>query len=302
MSEETLVRQAHSAPEEHPDVARQIAHEGAHPIIVADRLDRPHPLVIRTKAHLPRRPDHDGTLWSRLGPLPVRVSRDQLARALRIFDSFLKACEQRGFAVSVPDERDVKIRVHGEDLAVGLEEPSRRTDHILTAREERELWQGRGWSIPRYDYAPTGVLTFTIHEYTDGIRHRWSDGKSRTVEACLNEIIVALVRIAVTVLRPRRLEHERQRTLRLEAERRRQHEQNRLSALNQNLEAWRRNQDLRGFLAVVEKTAAKRWGKIPENSGVELWLRWARDLADRTDPLEGFVANLREGEESRDVE
>jgi hypothetical protein len=297
---EILIRPTPSADApQHPEVAKQIAYEGDHPIAVPDRLNRPHRLVASTRDNLQGlRPDNDGTLRGRKAPLPVRVSPNQVPRALRIFDSFLKACEERGFAVTAPDEQhpDAKIRIHGEKLAVRLEEHSRRTDHILTPKEQEERRQGRGWSIPRYDYAPTGVLTFTIDEYTEGLRHRWSDRKSRPLESCLNEILVALVRIALTVLRPRRLEIARAHQRRLREERRYERERTRLAALKQNLEAWRRNQDLRAFLAAVEDASRKRSGEITKDTPLGRWLRWAHDLADRTDPLDGFVAEVSAGD------
>lgn len=284
---------------EHPEVAKQIAYEEDHPITIPERLNRPHQLVARTRDHLqPCRPDTDGTLRSRAAPLRVRVSPDQVSRALRMSDSLLKACEERGFAVTVPDEHhpDAKLRVHGEELAVRLEEHSRRTEHVLTPKEQEERRQGHGWSIPRYDYEPTGVLTFTVDEYAEGLRHRWSDRKNRRLESCLNEILVALVRIAVTVLRPRRLEIARAHQRRLREERRYEREQARLAALKQNLEAWRRNQDLRAFLTAVEEAARKRSGKITKDTPLDRWLRWAHDLADRTDPLDGFVEEVSGGD------
>ncbi len=73
--------------------------------------------------------------------------------------------------------------------------------------------------------------SFTIHEYTEGLQHRWSDRKNRPLESRINEIIVALVRISVTVVRPRRLEAHRARQRRLEEERRWMREQARLLAL-----------------------------------------------------------------------
>lgn len=100
---------------------------------------------------------------------------------------------------------------------------------------------------------------------------------------------MALVRIAVSVLKPRHLRWEQEELRRREAEKRWYEEQERLRLLNKNLEAWRTNRELRSFLAAVEATAAKRLGPIAENTPMEWWLRWADDLADRTDPLDTLV-------------
>jgi hypothetical protein len=283
---------------EDPEVTKQLAYEENHLITVPERLNDPHRLVALTRDHLQAcLRGTDGTLRSRAAPLRVRVSPDQISRALRVSDSLLKACEERGFAVTVPDEHhpDARLRVHGEDLAVRLEECSRRTEHVLTPKEQEERRRGHGSNIPRYDYEPTGVLTFTIDEYAEGLRRRWSDRRNRPLESCLNEIIVAIVRIALTVLRPRRLERERENQRWLREARHQERERARLEALTKNLQAWKSNRDLRSFLAAVETAAGGRQGQISKDRSMDRWLQWAYKLAEQTDPLNGFVAAVSKG-------
>jgi hypothetical protein len=283
------------AKEEHPEVAAQIAYEQEHPIEVSDRLDRPHRLVVQTRDALrPRSPEGNGTLWTKGCPLAARVSPKQLPRALRILNALLKACEQRGFSVGLGTEQDprAKIMIQGMKLDFHLEEHSKRSDHVLNKREEEDRRLGRGWGIPLYDYAPDGVFTFTIDEYTEGLQHRWSDRKNRPLESRLNEIIVAFFRIAVTVLKPRHLRWEEEARQRHEAEKRWVEERERQRHLNEALEAWRTNQELRSFLAAVESAAAKRLGSIAENTPMDVWFRWAHDLADRSDPLDSLVMGI----------
>jgi hypothetical protein len=70
-----------------------------------------------------------------------------------------------------------------------------------------------------------------------------------------------------------------------------------LRLLNKNLEAWRRNQELRSFVAAVEDAAQRRGASKQREGPLEEWLRWARDLADREDPLNNFIDQIgrREG-------
>lgn len=292
----TIVGEPSKEKEEHPIVAAQIAYERDHPIAVPDHLTRPHSLVAQAKDALrPRVPE--SYVAVRRNPLPARVSAKQIPRALRIFDAFFKACEDRGFAVKAKkgeDGRDegVRIVVHGEEIAVGLDEANQRSDHVLTAREESERQKGRGWMIPQYDYTPSGNFTFTIHEYTEGLRHRWSDRKKRNLDSCLNDIMVALVRISVTILQPRRMEAARRHQEWLEEERRRRIYWARMDALNEALKKWQESQELRLFVAAVDEAAQKRLGTIPENSPIKDWISWARAVADRIDPLDGFIDSL----------
>ncbi len=280
--------------EEHPDVAAQIAYEAEHPIVVPAELRRPHSLVAASREVLrPRRPETLGTIWQRGSPLEIHVSPKQLSRALRIFDSLLKACEERGFGVSVGEEQNAtaRIDVKGEGMAVSIREPSRRTDHILTAREREEQRQGRGWSISRYDYNPSGRLILTIEESADGNPHRWSDREKRPLEDCLNDIVVSLVRISVTVLKPRQIRWERERQIRAEEDRRRQIYWSRMNALTKNLQEWQKNQELRKFIAAVEDAAENRDPTLKDGPFGE-WLSWAQAVADQDDPLEAFINQL----------
>ena len=291
------------AEEEHTEVAAQIAYETQHPIVVADRLNRPHRFVAQTRdAFRSRQPDRTGILWTKGDRLSVSVSPKQLPRALRVIDSLLKACEERGFPAVVGREQDscAKIKVHGEELEVSIRERSKRTDHVLNRQEEKERSLGRDWSIRRYDYTPTGVLNFTIDEYGRGLRCRWSDQNKRLLESRLNEIIVALVRISVTVLKPRRIEAERRHQLWLEEEERRRIYRAKTEALTENLKKWQENQQLRGFIAAIEDAAQKRWGASPSATPIAGWLRWAREMADTSDPLERYLSRIGE-EESQDT-
>jgi len=275
--------------EEDPTVGAQIAYETDHPIVVPDKLNRPHPLVAKAR--------EEGGVR-----LPINVSAKQVPRALRFFDALFKACEARGFSVKHVRE-DYKSRttleVHGEEMAIGLDEPNRRSDHVLTAEEEARKKRNGYLYSPRYDFTPTGRFVFTIDEWADGMRHRWTDRDRRPIEACLNEIMVAFVRISVTVLRPRRIEAVRRHQLEVERERLWQIERAKLDAVNKAVPDWRRAQDLREFIAAVERAAGAS-GESVEDGRLAEWLVWARDLAERSDPVKKFVRDLSKPTSSDD--
>ena len=169
---------------------------------------------------------------------------------------------------------------------------SKRSDHVLNRREEEDRRRGRGWGIARYDYAPTGILTFSIDEFADTLQRRWSDREKRPLESRLNEIVVAMVRIAITVLKPRHQRREEEARQREEAQRRWLEERWQLESLNKALEGWRSSRELRQYVAAVEKIADDRFGSAGRAQGLQEWLGWARDLAERTDPLGAFVEQL----------
>jgi hypothetical protein len=156
--------------EEHPDVAAQIAYEAAHPIVVPEHLHRPHRLVTRTRESLrPSRPDAIGAPPTPGGTLEVRVSRQQLPRALRIFDALLKACEERGFSIVAGEERHsgVKIKVRGEELSVSI--PSRIGEPTTSFRPESRRSNGRDGD-GQFRATTSHPRAFSFSRSTDGLR------------------------------------------------------------------------------------------------------------------------------------
>jgi hypothetical protein len=281
---------------EHPDVETRLAYEGEHPIVVPETLRQPHRLVIQARESL--RPQLPGERYdAKWNPFHMNVSSKLVPRTLRFYDTLIKECEKRGFPVSVPKEprSEMKIRVHDEELSVGIDEPNRRSEHVLTQREEAEKRAGKLWYSPKYDYTRTGQLIFTINEWGDGDRRRWTDREKRPIENCLNEIIVALVRTSVTCLKPRRIEAERRERERAEEERRQWAFRAKVDVLERNMKAWQENQKLRAFVAAVEEAAQARKGTVEGNSPINEWLAWARSLADWNDPMEKFLERLANG-------
>src|SRR5262249_44073907 len=95
-----------------------------------------------------------------------------------------------------------------------------------------------------------------------------------------------------TVLKPRRLRWEEEERRRHEAETRWYEEQKRLRLLDENLKAWRSNQDLRMFLEAMETEIRARGSSKEGSEHVDACLRWERELADRSDPLPGYLSRL----------
>jgi hypothetical protein len=127
----------------------------------------------------------------------------------------------------------------------------------------------------------------------EGIRKNWNDGKSKVVEDGLKEFLTNLVTIA-DLKRQKRLEDEererrRQEELKAmqELERRRQEELRRLQDLENQALRWTKASQMRTYIAEVEKKASR--SDLPTEGQERLanWLRWAREHADRIDPLIG---------------
>lgn len=100
--------------------------------------------------------------------------------------------------------------------------------------------------------------------------------------------------IAVTaeVLRTRRLDSERQARERqatlerqAELERLRREEEARRQDLEQQVARWVKSQNLRAYLKALEQEATRREIAVAPDSPLGRWIAWAREHADRLDPL-----------------
>ncbi len=79
-----------------------------------------------------------------------------------------------------------------------------------------------------------------------------------------------------------RREADRQRVL---AEQVRREEEERRLVLERQAESWTRSQRLRAFIDEVERRAKAKGVSIAPDSELGAWIAWARQHADRLDPL-----------------
>jgi hypothetical protein len=262
-------------------------------IQVPEKLYSPHPLVAFTKQCL--KIGHSDT-YGRMRVahnkcLDVRISKDSIDRAMRIYDALIKALEKRGFSVSINESNGTTtISVLGEILEIRLEEPTTKVERELTQEEKKKLFQN-GWIYDRYKYIPSGKLVIRIDEYIDGMRKSWSDGKKHHLEDLLNSLIIGLIRAAEQekVKRLEREQREREWREQEEARRRRaeeiRQEKEKVERLLREAEAWQRAQQVRTYIEAVKQAAIQKHGFINAGSELDNWLKWATQQADRLDPL-----------------
>jgi hypothetical protein len=62
-------------------------------------------------------------------------------------------------------------------------------------------------AYPEFDVVYTGALALQIEGYSEGVRRTWADGKTQTIEALLDDIIVGLEAL-LAVRKSRREEQE----------------------------------------------------------------------------------------------
>jgi hypothetical protein len=160
----------------------------------------------------------------------------------------------------------------------------------------------------RNDFVPTGLLVFEIYD-SYAYRPILQDTKKRRIEDSINSILIEWVhkagrsRIGRRLAEEARKRHEEQERIRrqqeLERQRRLQElqarqkvEQDRVDGLLAQVDSWKKSQDLRSYIEAVERFLIQRDGIIADGSEAQKWLTWARQQADRFDPLAPTPASV----------
>lgn len=250
-----------------------ISKEGGE-IIVPDKLTNPDKLIIQARDLLIEKRGYnssDGIVNTYGHALSIRVTKDNISRALRFMDSFVKIIKKRGHSVEFENHTSFLI-IQGEKIEFYLREKLKRMPI-----ESNTSWQ-------QYDKIPTGKLAFNVK--ISWQISEWKDGKL-TLEEQLAKIIASL-EIRGEKLKQERIEREKywaeqREKERIEKDRQKQKELelDRFKKLLKNSNQWQEVKILRRYLDDTE-TKAKNNNTFTEE--FENWLLWARKKADWYDP------------------
>lgn len=236
-------------------------YESSHPISVDHTLQDAHPVTRLAASALGWAgecfPDAPPIDWRY--SLFVRVHHIGAKRVLPLLDAFLKACEMRGFTIHYDpkfEEQTLAISVWDKMIPIRFIERGPRVPYLLIEADGRygKIWQDTP-RLPlerKMDRVMLGLRTVAAERI---IRDReWAEHRRKIAEMT-----------------------ERREELREEVER----EQDAVDSLMQEADNWRRARDLRAYIAVVQKMAENA-GTLPDR---EQWMAWAKQQADRLDPL-----------------
>jgi len=272
------------------------------PIVVPDKLVRPHTLVAACMSALKRSTTHDGLLYfGDANVLDIRVSKESMDRALRLMDTLIKNSEADDNAWSISPEGKTIFYVHGQPLKVFLREKLTRKDRERPPPPPRpsKTVRGSDWVPNAVDtyflsgtyLAPTGVLFFQIDEWTDVRTQRiWSDTRNTVLEERLRDILAG-AKLAAAAVRAReeRLEADRKEWARKAAEKeaaaRVDEETRRLRLkLSREVEYWERWKRIEAFCAWIEREIVPTLAS--EDAGAAMaWLAWAREQGEVLRPV-----------------
>ena len=274
-------------------------------IVVANRLESPHPFIERTLRSLnSASADPQGLVSPKAKQcLDVAVGKDKVDRAMRIMDALVKAIETRGLKIWVEDGEygsTTYVEVMEEKFDLKLTEHIAKRERPLTVQEQLDHKDFPTlYSSVMYEDYPSGMLAIRIGGGRRYDRHRWSDKDGSQIERRLNKIIVWLYKEAERVKQWRREIEERDRRwaeekrIREEEERKRQKELARVKRFLKGAGRWHKAQKLRSFVCAVEDAVRNELGTVAPKSRMGRWLNWAKGRLDAYDPVERLKRQLR---------
>ncbi|HMM07168.1 MAG TPA: hypothetical protein PKD52_10970 [Clostridiales bacterium] len=217
-------------------------------------------------------------LWEELAP-------ETQPRVYRIIDSLIRVMEPLGCLLT----ENLDFIVRGEKVTLLIKESKKKTVHVLTKQERKELLlyqeavrngiSAQKPSIRKYDYVYKGRLSLHIDHWKE-----FRDSTKVRLEERLGEILICLYESS-EIARKEREERENARLL-LEKERRCREEGweeynaevEKTLALKNQAEDYALACKIRTYIAAVEN-------KEESNEKTAAWIAWAKNKADWYDPL-----------------
>lgn len=273
-------------------------------VVVSEELNDPHRLIsaTRTLANSAKVGDDGRIVLDFKRGLSINVSPSMVDRALRLFDALIKASESQGARWRVDSSGSTIVEWSAEPMKIALKEkmskrdlPPPKPEKPRRGQRYEPNWAAVNWR--RFEWVSTGVLTLYVDEYVEGYAQRtWNDTATAKLEEKLGDVIAGLPLIVSGIVAKREKHAAWQREW--DAQQRREREAARAKETQRQLRAdlvrattsWEQATRLRAFCDDVER-AMSCWSDERQAAGVK-WLKWAREQADRLDPLVNNVEKL----------
>jgi hypothetical protein len=175
-------------------------------------ITEPHKAILRTaKALRKGPPDRNGGVRAfGEGLCGIGVASVRVERAISFLDALARALENSGLLL-VATGQAMSVSADGDEAVFTLKERTHQEKHDPTGEElaaeeqrQKKLAKTHGrvspWlasigdrAYPEFDTVYTGEFIFQVDGYSDGVRRRWADGKTQTVERLLDGIVTGIV-------------------------------------------------------------------------------------------------------------
>jgi hypothetical protein len=185
--------------------------------------ERVHPILVATAKALRTAKTKETTMiaLSGAGLATIWVSSESVERILAFLDKLVRQLFAKEYVVEVV-AKGIKVSLAPDDLVFTLKEQTelhpheptqeerlaekRRQERIAKTNSSWEFWDSK-CAYPANDEIGTGHLILQVDGYSDGVRRRWADGKSQTLETLFDGIVAGFEALLAT-RKAKRLEME----------------------------------------------------------------------------------------------
>lgn len=275
-------------------------------LVISEWVERPHSTIAGIVLELQNAvPDQDGGI-SLEG---IRIHEGSRTRIIALLHNLAHALELRSITIGhgkgglkaemLPDVIRFEI-LEGRKLERHEPTPSELRKEMDFQRR-RDLATRRGQWLPpehfysEYDYHYSAKLSFEVHNWADGARKKWSDGKRQTLEGVLESIADGILyHLHFDKARREKREEDERRwqhmARRRELQKRRNdREQKRIQFLTELAAYQREAADLRGVIANASASA----GAEPEYHRMIDWAKDRLAYLEAQNAVGTLTANLR---------
>lgn len=218
---------------------------------------------------------------------------------MRLAAGLITALEEEAFKIAVKKGHKEKTTATLHNQAIGFTIVEKIDDiPLATPPKGGVLQRVLTYAGTPHEHKPSGRLGLKIWQPWNVLPKSWNDGKSRTLEDLLPEIVAAFLRIALAgkaeneKRAPEKVEAER-----LAAERARKaelikKEEVRVRALHRAAANWDRARRIRDLVAAAYEGAQAEGVSVKPGTAFGDWLVWAAQQADRIDPLKASPPSI----------
>ncbi len=190
----------------------------------------PHKSILRTAKVLRKGPaDRNGGVQALgEGLCGVVAAANNVERAIAFLDALARALEAKGLPLTPKGQTMGVSRKwrRGDFHSQGTYPPAKAcsTEEELAAESRRQQKHEKSWrspgswpdslytrAYPDFDTVYTGEFALQIEGYSDGVRRKWADGKTQTVESLLDDIVTGIEALLAARKAAREDREERQR-------------------------------------------------------------------------------------------
>jgi len=263
-------------------IKKEIESKYSNFLIPSEKLSKLHYLIKAAKADLKTKKPSGyyysnikGTVHTSKGIFYIDVSKENVPKALRFLDSFIKLLELRGHQIKTSDGS--KVFVNGETINIRCREILKRIK--IEDKDSSYSWE-------RTELVPSGILSFEIS--ADYSKKEWREASSKTLESKLSNIIASL-ELKAKKMTEERIEMEAswermriERELREKLQGEKDAELKQFNSLFNDATRWHKSQYIRNYIKEFEKY---NMSVGSDDDKKNEWIQWAKEKADWFDPF-----------------